>query len=385
MTRIVLHVGLPKSGTSYLQKVLSANRERLAEQAGYLFPGETWNDQVLAVRDLRNLTPGGGAVPGSWRRLAEEVTRWRGDSVVSMEWLCAAKDEEIERILASFPQHAVLVAFTARDLARTVPAAWQEFMQNYQTWGWNEFLEGIRDPRSTSPSGRAFWSQQDLPALVRRWEQHVGSDRIAVVTLPQSSTDRDLLWRRFADVMQIDPDGYRTDDLAGNESLGLESAELMRRVNELVRHEQLPRRAYNRQFKHQLAKEVLAARRARESRLALPDEAAAWARELAEEHIAAVTALGTRVVGDLAELRPAAPTAGRQPDEISDSELLETALAAIVGMGVARRGPSAAGPPKAGAARPTSPPGGGSGVAARARRLLQRLRRALRDATRGQR
>ena len=52
--RVLLHVGLPKSGTSYLQKLLSANRERLRGH-GVLFPGADWSDQVVAVRDVRGL------------------------------------------------------------------------------------------------------------------------------------------------------------------------------------------------------------------------------------------------------------------------------------------------------------------------------------------
>ena len=53
--RVFLHVGLPKSGTSYVQRVLSENRERLMDEARLLFPGESWHDQVQAVRDVRQI------------------------------------------------------------------------------------------------------------------------------------------------------------------------------------------------------------------------------------------------------------------------------------------------------------------------------------------
>ena len=133
-----------------------------------------------------------------------------------------------------------------------------------------------------------------------------------------------------------------------------------------------PWRGYNPQFKHRLAKEVLAARRSQESRLAIPPAVYEWACELAEEHIGAVHASGAHVVGDLAELRPSAAGDGSQPDEISDAELLETAVAALIGLarsvGKAQRarskGPSA----------PVSPPPGGAWTRIRARavRLLRR-------------
>jgi hypothetical protein len=363
--QVFLHVGLPKSGTSYLQKLLVANKDRLAESR-VLFPGRTWSDQVLAVRDVRNLIDAKSRahVDGRWQRLVTEVMRWRGTSVISMEWLGSATDEQIERIVASFPRREVHVVFTARDLARTVPAAWQEFMQNQQTWSWEEFLEGVRDPETGAHGGRAFWAQQDLPALLERWARHVPTERIHVVTLPQPGADRDLLWQRFAEVLGIDPHGYTTQGLGGNESLGLESAELMRRVNAHVKQAKVPRRSYNRQFKARLAKDVLAARRASESSLALPPESRAWLEEVAERHISAVAARGVHVVGDLDELRPGEDLGGRQPADISDTELLDTAVAALTSLTMQGR---------------ARPPETGSGVPRprRARRVLGRLRRRM--------
>ena len=71
--QVLLHVGLPKSGTSYLHKLLSANRDRL-RSAGVLFPGDDWSDQVVAVRDVR----GRGLMWGI--ELADPVTgAWAGE------------------------------------------------------------------------------------------------------------------------------------------------------------------------------------------------------------------------------------------------------------------------------------------------------------------
>jgi len=46
---IYLHIGTPKSGTTYLQSRMEANRERAREQ-GLLWPGPRWGVQVEAVR-----------------------------------------------------------------------------------------------------------------------------------------------------------------------------------------------------------------------------------------------------------------------------------------------------------------------------------------------
>ena len=47
--RIYLHIGAMKSGTTFLQALMSANRESLF-RAGYAFPGEAWSEQSRAVQ-----------------------------------------------------------------------------------------------------------------------------------------------------------------------------------------------------------------------------------------------------------------------------------------------------------------------------------------------
>ncbi len=47
----MLHVGAMKSGTSYLQSRLFANKAELAER-GLLLPGSGWGDQVRGVLDV---------------------------------------------------------------------------------------------------------------------------------------------------------------------------------------------------------------------------------------------------------------------------------------------------------------------------------------------
>ena len=60
--RVVVHIGLMKSGTTFVQGRLGANRARLDAQ-GVLFPGPTWRRHVNAVQDLMGHP---GATAGSW-------------------------------------------------------------------------------------------------------------------------------------------------------------------------------------------------------------------------------------------------------------------------------------------------------------------------------
>ena len=50
-SRVILHIGLMKSGTTFLQGRLDANRQSLQEQ-GILFPGPGWQDQVHGLGEF---------------------------------------------------------------------------------------------------------------------------------------------------------------------------------------------------------------------------------------------------------------------------------------------------------------------------------------------
>jgi hypothetical protein len=355
--RVFLHVGLPKSGTTYIQAVLGKNKSLLKQRAALLYPGETWSRQVDAVRDVRRmkLPPSQkSVVSGAWDRLVAEMEAWPNDSIVSMEWLCMATPGQIQRIVKDLEPAEVHVVFTVRDVGRTVPAAWQEFSQNRSTWRWPEFLEQVtgEEPMETS-AGKAFWGQQDMELLLDRWASVVPAERVHVVTLPQSGADPAELWRRMAEVLGIVHDGYDLTDLGSNASLGMESAELMRRVNERLREQGLPVPVYNKVFKHKLAKKTLAARKGQETKVLLPVEYHDWARGRAEQQIAAVKGSGAQVVGDLDELRPVLKTSGDVQSVATEppaDDVLEAAVQALVA--VALESPRRR-KRQAGAARPT--------------------------------
>ncbi len=334
--KVYLHVGLPKSGTTYLQAVLGENKERLKTRAGVLYPGERWSAQVLAARDVLSADPHGASNPataGAWDRLVEEVAAWPGDAVVSMEWLGSASPAQARRMVDSFAPAETHVVVTARDLGRTVPAAWQEFMQNWEQWTWPEFLEGItsENPRD-NPPGKLFWTQQDLGRLLAIWGDVLPPERTHVVTLPAPGAPAGELWSRFASVIGVDPGLFDASGSGSNESLGLESAELMRRLNDLTRLKRTDWPLYDEAFKHVLAKGTLAKRKNIESALGLPAEYEPWVRARSEEMKAAVKASGAQLVGDLSDLDPVFSKKHAQPEDVTDAALLEAALDGLVGL-----------------------------------------------------
>jgi hypothetical protein len=321
--RVVLHVGSMKSGTSFLQGLLMANRALLAER-GLLLPGRRWQDQVRGVAQVlehrRVIVP---PEEGAWQSLVDEIAAWDGTGLISMEFLGAAGPKKIERVVASFPAGTLEVVVTARDLNRTIPAMWQESLKNGAVFTFDEYVAAVQ---AHEGPGRVFWRQQAIAAMCRRWAEAIGVDRVTLVTVPPPGASRDVLWRRFAQAADLDPDGLEAH-VASNESMGAASMEVMRRLNE--RLADLEFAEYAPTVKHRLAKRTLAARRDVEPALGFPIPD--WLPALSQRMIGRVRELGVRVVGDLDDLTPV-PVPGVSLATVSAEAQLDAAIAGLEAM-----------------------------------------------------
>lgn len=321
--RVILHVGAMKSGTSYLQRLLFLNKERLAGQ-GVVVPGQAWPDQVRAVSDVLERKRVVSAPPeGAWQGLVDEIAATSGTALVSMEFLGPAAAAKIERIVSSFPAGTVEVVVTARDLGRSIPAMWQETLKNGRFLPYDEYVAAIADRDGL---GRRFWREQDVAGICERWAAAVGAERMTLVTVPTPGAPSTQLWERFATTLGVDPTGV-TEPGPTNESLGAASAEVLRLVNERV--DGMAYGEYARKVKQQLAKRVLAKRRGEEPGVGY--EPSTWLRERADRMVEQLRGSGIRVVGDLAELTPLA-VSGARPGALPPQEQLAAAVAAIEGL-----------------------------------------------------
>lgn len=329
--RVVLHIGAMKSGTSYLQQLLSANKEALAGQ-GVLFPGRAWKQQVLGVGEVLDRSrQGAGRRDGAWQALLDELADWHGTGLISMEFLGGAGPAKVARVVESFEAGTVDVVVTARDLNRNIPAMWQETLKNGKSWSFDEFVAGVADGDRPGP-GKLFWREQGIARMCRRWADAVGPEHVTLVTVPQPGAAPDELWRRFASVIGVDAAAVELPSPA-NESLGAASAEVMRRLNAELGD--LSFEDYAPVVKHALAKRVLGARRKDEPAVGfdVPD----WVRERSAGMVDKLRALGISVVGDLAELEPVA-VPGVHPADLTAEQQLAAAVDALAGVVRARVG-----------------------------------------------
>jgi hypothetical protein len=327
--RVFLHVGTPKTGTTFLQSVLWANKQVL-EQQGVLLPLDRVRDHYLLSCVARGPDgPVEGLPPTAdqaWERMREELREWERDALISHELfaICSAEQAAWTARQLAEVSGEVHVILTARDLARQIPAEWQQTIKHGRSHRLAEFYEDLRSPEPTV----LFWKVQDLPDLVARWSTGVPGDHLHLVTVPPPGASAGLLWRRFAGLVGVEPDSAELPRQPQNESLGVEEVETLRRVNlhpipdvERSRQQFLVRQV--------LADGILAAR-PQARRFAPPKQEHQWVVARGTAMVNELRGWDIDVVGDLDELvPPSEPVAGPNPDDVSDSEVARLATETI--------------------------------------------------------
>jgi hypothetical protein len=336
--RVFLHVGPPKTGTSFLQAAWWQHRRQMADQ-GVLFPGASPVDHFRAAAVLankrkitRHMTAAGLE---SWDRLTAEVAAWDGDAVLSSEHFAVASRPNAARGLLRLAEVAdeVHVVATARDLARQVAAAWQQSVKQGKHHTFEEYWRELAaDPR------HGFWKLQDLPRVTRRWSQGLPSERLHLVVHGRPGSPRNLLWDRMSGLLGIDP-AILEPVSRTNDSLGITHVELLRRVHGALAPDG-PALELSRLSKSYLTQQILVPA-GRSDSFVLPPAAHAWAVERGTAMVERLRKRGYDVVGDLDDLTPdPAPPTGRTPDQVSEAEvadLASTALARVLERELASR------------------------------------------------
>lgn len=319
--RVVLHIGAPKTGTTFLQAVLFHNKDRLAEQ-GVLVPGKSRRAHGGAAGGLRQGPE--GKRYADWQWLVRETRRWPGTVVVSNEWFSMASAKQAALAIEELGPDRTHVVFTARDFVDQVPGAWQETVKLGRARSLDEFFAGLDARR-----GRWRWSVLDAAEVLERWRGELSPDRLHVVTVPPRGSDPSLLWRRFAQTCGIDPDSCESEMNLAKESLSAESAALLQRLGPFVRSAIDADSSHwsetYRWIQRYLAEGLLVPRPG--SRIAMRPEQVSVARERSWATVKAVVAAGYDVVGDIDDLTSGKPPQNAcHPDDVSDSEMLAVAL-----------------------------------------------------------
>lgn len=330
--RVFLHVGAPKTGTTYLQDRLALNRTELAKHDVH-YPLGLQASHFKPALDLIDLSWGGQreAARGEWDRLMERVNRHDGTVVVSHEILAGARPKQVRRAMAALEGSEVHLVYSARDLARQIPAEWQEGIKHRRRRSFAKFLSQVQSADRVSPS-MWFWKAQSLPSVLTRWSDGLPPERVHLITVPQSGAPKDLLWQRYCEAFGIDPAWAPEESSRENVSIGTAETALLRRLNRRLGKGTLSGPDYRRLVRQLMVHETLAHRKGMR-RATLPPHAFDWAEQVAEEWIEWVEGSGVHVVGDVADLRPVRPDPDARwhdPDRPRRADMVDASLDALV-------------------------------------------------------
>ncbi|WP_433476049.1 hypothetical protein ACQPZP_02810 [Spirillospora sp. CA-142024] len=341
-SKIVLHIGLQKSGTTFLQQVLQAGSETLAE-AGVRYPVPLdWNRgrRTVANHEWPSYGLLGTEYPwvskqraseeqGPWRALLDEVKSWPGTVLLSAEALSVVRKPAVHRLLDALGVDDVEVVITARSLDRSLPSLWQQHIRNGRTVSFETYLAGLAAQRDkgwddieTDPAAH-IWRAFTLSRLVRRWSE-AGAARVCVVTTPGRPPH--LLWQRFAEAtglpdLPIGLDGRTHTGLTAPETLVLSS------MNAAIQET-----SWSRQDADRVRRVVIDRLQTREHRggkVVIPPDWRARLAEWSEDDLAALQRTSARIAGDLDDLRYTSSQEGTTP---TAEEIAQTGAIAAVAL-----------------------------------------------------
>lgn len=334
--RVVLHVGLPKTGTTYLQALLAGQRESL-RSGGVVYPfvrpGAMFEGAVEVRGSAAKFGLDPARVQGTWQAVCDRARTFleqEGGStaLLSHEVLAGATPDQVRRALAPLAGLEVHVVVTARDLGRQAVAHWQEEVKLGSSVSFAELeraqlrCDSGRDAGPDEGGRRPhFWHAQDFADALRRWTDPLPEGRGHLVLAPPPGAPRELLWQRFAQACGIDPALVDPGaEVAANPSLGAEQVALLRAVNREVERLGSRGRGLDAAQRHRLVKRgyaegVLAARPGRPARTpaGLADVLGPPARRWLEE----VVARGHSVHGDPGDLDPVLAAPGEPAPDVA--------------------------------------------------------------------
>ena len=316
--RVFLHIGLPKTGTTYLQGVLWDNRD-LVGKDGVVLPGAGHREHLwaaLEVQGRKNLRRRGPRAPGAWARLRDELDRSPGTGLITHEFFCGASRPQAERVVADLAPAEVHLVVTARHAAGMLAAGWQEMVKN----GGTQRLDEI--PRRKGPGSEFSWRTWDLHGVLKRWGEAVPPERVHVLPMPRKGEPADRHWRNFAEVVGLSSE-YPLPDRPANQSLGVVQVELLRRVNEHLSGFKGPTDR-GRWIRGYLAEGHLVGQPGEP--FGMDDELVAECRRRSERAVRMIRRRGYDVVGDVESLLvPDELPVQRSLASVTDTELIDAA------------------------------------------------------------
>lgn len=228
-SRVFVHLGLPKTATTYLQTIVWSHRDLLRER-GVVVPGAERRDHLWASRTVREEARQEWAPEAqrtAWDRIRAELASSPGTGLVSHEFFAAASPAQAQAVVEALAPAEVHLVVTAREPLGLFAASWQESLKNGATQQLADYGRRV----SKRPTDIWNWRTLDLRLVLERWTRAVPAERVHVLVLDPGAP-RDDVWHKLAAAVGFDGSGFDLSQSFPNASMGVVQAEALRRVNE---------------------------------------------------------------------------------------------------------------------------------------------------------
>ena len=320
---VILHIGVPKTGTTALQAALANSRKDLAKQ-NVVYPSQWRNAHHRAAWAITERTwgwkgRGGTTTPiKHWNRLVKE-TKTNKKIILSSEFFCEANQKQSQKMVADLGRSRLEVVITLRPFGKLLPSAWQQYLKYGVKLTYDEWLAAILNgPREAAPTP-TFWMRHDHPALIKRWLELIGKDNLTLVVV--DDTNHDFIYQAFEEILQLQAGTLqKRKEKVSNRSMTLAEAEFLRQINlrqpdnsTWDRYESFVRRS----MMHEILNSPIA--ETAPEKLTTPKWAADKANQIAKDYLAELSKLDLKVIGDLQQLASEVSGSDKQalPETIS--------------------------------------------------------------------
>lgn len=303
---ILLHIGVPKTGTTALQAALSNNRFDLKSQ-NVLYPSQWRNAHHRAAWAVTERTwgwkgRGGTTTPiKHWNSLVKE-TKTNKTVVLSSEFFCEASADQAKKIVSDLGVKRLEVVITLRPFGKLLPSAWQQYLKYGVKLTYPQWLRAIlNEPRDLAPTP-TFWMRHDHPALIQRWVELVGRDKITLVVVDDSN--HEFIYQAFEKLLNLSSGTLqKRKEKISNRSMTLAEAEFLRQIN-LHQPDNATWDRYESFVRRSMMHEILNSSIVEESpkKLTTPAWAAEKANKIAAKYTDQISAMDLKILGDLRQL-----------------------------------------------------------------------------------
>jgi hypothetical protein len=332
-SKVLIHIGGPKTGTTAIQTALAENRHALHER-GILYPG-TKISQQASLYPLNRIAGFENFVSGDrlgWEQLVDEVNQWEGIVVLSSEVLTSVPTDVVDEIVDTIGTSQIEILITGRSLHELVVSQWQESVKAGDTISLREYANEIaRGPKNATDSSLIFWVVADYVTAIQRWSQRVGIENIIVQCVDATQPDETL--RSFEQIAKI-PSGLlgTSAQNAVNQSLTYAEAELIRSCNQILLKDSVSNHQYS-TLKPKFRRKILSKMpHEDDAKIELPTSYFESIATFVNTRVQHIVNSGARIHGDISLLTriPQTFSDSRDTDLKLDQDLIKSVLRQIL-------------------------------------------------------